>query len=85
MNERAIFISESTSADTRLINRSLTQEVKHWRVNIQKRGKTGGTRFWWVYQKSNSLAHVSDVVRGKEEVLKPLVAHFKHACGMRVA
>lgn len=26
----------------------------------------------------NSLAHVTDIVSSEKEVLKPLVAHFKH-------
>lgn len=34
-----------------------------------------------VCTQSNSLAHVTDIVGGKEEVVKSLVAHFKHACG----
>lgn len=36
-----------------------------------------------VCTQSNSLAHVTDIVSGKEEVVKSLVAHFKHACGKR--
>lgn len=35
------------------------------------------------YWKSNPLAHVSDVVRREEEVLKSLVAHLKHTCVVR--
>lgn len=34
-----------------------------------------------VCTQSNSLAHVIDIVGGKEEVVKSLVAHFKHTCG----
>lgn len=30
---------------------------------------------------SNLLAHVTDIFSGEEEVVKSLVAHFKHACG----
>lgn len=36
-----------------------------------------------VCTRSNSLAHVTDIISSKEEVLKSLVAHFKHACGKR--
>lgn len=45
--------------------------------NTVKEIKRGNSR------KSNPLAHVSDVVRRKEEVLKSLVAHLKHTCVVR--
>ncbi len=33
---------------------------------------------------SNLLAHVADIFSSEEEVVKSLVAHFKHACGERL-
>lgn len=33
--------------------------------------------------KLDSLAHLSDIVRSKEEVLEPLVAHFENTNGER--
>lgn len=42
---------------------------------IKKGGTAERTASFW---KSNPLAHVIDVVRREEEVLKPLVAHLKH-------
>lgn len=50
---------------------------KKGRERNREDGLSGkGPRGW---SEANSLAHVADVVGGKEEVLKSLVAHFEHA------